>query len=150
MRSLTRWLPWMLVPLAFAAGVAVEADGPDGVVVALADAPVHVAPSGKARVQLFTPPDPTRRSFLGLLTLEAGAQVPLHRDESEELIYVLEGGGQITIDGRTWPLKPGDAALMPPGSAVEFTGGATATQVLQVFVPGTSAKKYVRWPVQGG
>lgn len=145
---MSRLLPWLLVPVAFLAGLAVDANPPAGGVVSTADATVRVAPSGKARVQIFTPPDPERKSFLGLLTLDPGAKVPLHRDESEELIYVLEGGGQIWIDGRLYSLKPGDAAFMPPGSEVRFEGGATATKVLQVFVPATSARKYVRWTEQ--
>jgi quercetin dioxygenase-like cupin family protein len=145
---LSRLLPWLLVPAAFLAGLAVDANPPAGGVVSTADAPVRVAPSGKARVQIFTPPDPERKSFLGLLTLDPGANVPLHRDESEELIYVLEGGGQIWIDGRLYPLKPGDAAVMPPGSEVRFEGGATVTKVLQIFVPATSARKYIRWKAQ--
>lgn len=147
MPRIDRLVPWTLVPVAFAAGLAVQAQDAGGGVVSSADAPVRVAPSGKARVRTLTPVDPSAPAFLGLLELDADARVPLHRDESAEYIYVLEGGGAITIDGREYPLRPGDAALMPAGAEVSFAGGGAPTKALQVFAPGTSGGKYGGWPV---
>ena len=143
-----RWLPTALIPVAFVAGLTVSAKAPTGAVVSTADAPTRVAPSGKASVTLFTPHDTEGNAFFALLHLDGGAKVPLHKDESEELIYILEGGGEIWIDGAAHTVGPGHAVIMPPNAEVRFEGGAAPTKVLQVFAPATSAAKYAGWTTQ--
>jgi quercetin dioxygenase-like cupin family protein len=108
----------------------------------------RVAPPGSARVHMLAPD--AQSAFVGLLEIDAGGQVPEHRDESEEFVYFLEGGGTITVDGRQHTVAVGDLVYMPAGAAVSFQAtDAGATKVLQIFAPPTSAEKYDRWQPEG-
>jgi quercetin dioxygenase-like cupin family protein len=50
-----------------------------------------------------------------LCATEAGGTVGEHIHSYEESFYVLEGRPQLTIDGRTWALRPGECGLVPVG-----------------------------------
>jgi len=50
-------------------------------------------------------------------TYEAGRMLPAHKhDNTEELIYVLSGYGEIHIEASTEPIKAGSAIFLPRGS----------------------------------
>jgi mannose-6-phosphate isomerase-like protein (cupin superfamily) len=53
---------------------------------------------------------------------------------SEEIYFVLEGEGDVEIDGEVRRLRPGDAALIPPGAWHEITA-ASALRFLCCCVP---------------
>lgn len=133
----------------FLAGTLLGADTVrKGGVVSLATAPERVHTSGKARVKTLS--QPGAQAFVAVLELDAGGRVPVHRDESDEFVYVLEGGGALTMDGVVHEIKPGDLVTMPSGEEVQFQAVAdTPTRVLQVFAPGTSAAKYDSWTPGG-
>lgn len=60
---------------------------------------------------------PVRNQSLAEATVEAGASTERHyHRESEELYYVLEGEGEMELDGERAPVGPGDAVLIPPGA----------------------------------
>ena len=84
-------------------------------------------------------------AYLGKLWLAPGGKVPLHRDSSEEYLYVVSGGGELTMDGQKYVLKAGHAVYMPAGAEVTFQNGAEPLVVLQVFAGPDSAKKYRKW-----
>ena len=106
--------------------------------------PVKQAPPGTARVHLLAAD--AQSAFVGLLEIDAGAQVPEHQDESEEFVYVLNGGGEITVDGQTHSVQSGDLVYMPANATVSFVASEDGpTQVLQIFAPATSAAKYNAW-----
>ncbi|HEY3479853.1 MAG TPA: cupin domain-containing protein [Streptomyces sp.] len=48
----------------------------------------------------------------------AGTSGPPHRVSREEVFLVLSGSLELTIDGETRPLGPGDAAVAGPGSSI--------------------------------
>ncbi len=49
--------------------------------------------------------------------MEAGAYAGLHtQPEQHELLYILEGAGRFTIDGKSFDVKQGDALLAPAGA----------------------------------
>ena len=52
----------------------------------------------------------------------AGWGVHSHGDDGpqEEIIYCLEGTGNVTVDGRDVPMSSGDAVLLPHGSTHGF------------------------------
>lgn len=116
-------------------------------VVHLSEARTLVAPSGKARVHILAGAGQgTQSAFLGVLDVDPGAGVPKHRDPTEEYIYVLEGGGEITIDGRAFPLRAGSAVFMPADAEVSFQAmEGTPTRVVQVFAPRGPETKYDGW-----
>jgi quercetin dioxygenase-like cupin family protein len=50
--------------------------------------------------------------------LPPGAQGPTHRVSREEVFLLLSGRLELSIDGETRTLTPGDAAVAPPGSSI--------------------------------
>ena len=53
--------------------------------------------------------------------LPAGTAGPPHRISREEVFLVLSGRVDLTIDGETRSLDPGDVAIAPPGSSLEVS-----------------------------
>lgn len=141
-RSMT-FLVWACL---FAAGPALGTESiptvKQGIVTTSGKRTVKIAPSGKASIEILHRGD---GAFLGLLTLQAGAKVPVHRDHSEEHVYVLEGGGVIILGGKRMQIKKGDSVLMPPGLEVSFENGPATLLVMQIFAGPKSAEKYDSW-----
>ena len=137
----------LLSTLLFSASTAIAADRPPGHVQSVGTAPVRSVPSGKATVRILAAPDhgETQNAFLAVLELAPGAAVPEHADATEEYIYVLEGGGKLTIDGVVHTLTVGDAVFMPAHAVVTYQNGDVASKVLQVFAGPAPAAKYDKW-----
>lgn len=114
------------------------------VVVKSAEVGKQVAPTGKADVRVLAT---GKEAFMGLLRMDAGAQVPMHRDKDEEYIYILEGEGTMTIDFIEYEVGPGTAIYMPKNAQVKFANGDREMVALQVFAGPDSAKKYDKWKV---
>jgi quercetin dioxygenase-like cupin family protein len=136
--------------ISFAAGiligtVATAASGSKGQVIR--NAASKTAPSGKAKaIPLIHKGMGAESAYMGLLEMEAGTKVPVHRDPTEEYIYVLAGGGTVTIDGEAHIAYQGDAIFMPANAEVSFVSSEKGeTHVLQVFAPGGPESKYDSW-----
>jgi quercetin dioxygenase-like cupin family protein len=91
---------------------------------------------------------PTREIFPGIrarvvhsgrtsqswVELDAGRSFPEHRHPHEQTVNVLEGELELTCDGTTYRLTPGQVFVIPPEAA--HAGCAlTACRVLDVFAP---------------
>ena len=64
----------------------------------------------------------TAAQSLAEASLAAGQSTQRHyHAASEEIYFVLEGEGDVEIDGEVRRLRPGDAALIPPGAWHEIT-----------------------------
>jgi len=50
-------------------------------------------------------------------TLKAGSSIGYHLQESDEVYYILEGTGEMQMNGDSFPVKAGDAILTRPGSS---------------------------------
>lgn len=111
-------------------------------VVTLSELPTMAPPSGKARIRHLAR---GHNAYLGHLWIAAGAGVPLHRDPTEEYLYVIEGGGLLTMDGIEYELQPGSAVFMPANIQVQFVNGDVPTKLFQVFAGPKSADKYRAW-----
>ena len=60
---------------------------------------------------------PVANQSLAEATLEPGQATERHyHADSEEIYFILEGGGEMEIDGERATVMPGDAILIPPGS----------------------------------
>ena len=58
-------------------------------------------------------------------TLPAGGSTRRHRHpRSEELYVLLEGRGEMEVDGERRRVAPGDAVLIPPGARHQITASA--------------------------
>ncbi|MFT7580058.1 MAG: quercetin dioxygenase-like cupin family protein [Myxococcota bacterium] len=129
------------IPGATANAPIVESAVPSSVVT-LAEAPVRVAPSGKADIRILAQ---GKHAFVGMLRMDAGGKVPTHQDVSEEYIYVIAGSGELTIDGATTVIGPGSMVFMPAGATVSYANGDAPLVALQIFANPESAKKYGGW-----
>ncbi|MEO1270018.1 MAG: cupin domain-containing protein [Myxococcota bacterium] len=113
-----------------------------GKVITAKDAPIRYAPNGKAEVALYAT---GREAFVGVLAMAPGAGVPMHRDPTEEFIYIMEGGGTITIDGEQFDAQAGNVIYMPAGSEVQFANGPRPLKALQIFANPGPETKYDAW-----
>lgn len=50
-----------------------------------------------------------------LFAFEAGEEISTHASGGDALVYVLDGGGVITIDDTTYTPKAGECIVMPAG-----------------------------------
>jgi mannose-6-phosphate isomerase-like protein (cupin superfamily) len=63
-----------------------------------------------------------RNQSLAEAELTAGQATSRHyHAETEEIYVVLEGTGEMEIDGERRPVEPGDAVLIPPGAWHQIT-----------------------------
>ena len=79
--------------------------------------------------------------------MKPGTAIPKHRDPTEEYIYILEGSGEITIEGKPHKVTAGQAIYMPAQAEVSFVNGDKPLVGLQVFAGPESAEKYLKWPI---
>ena len=49
--------------------------------------------------------------------LHPGAAIGYHLQETDEVYYMINGSGQMTINGKAFPVKAGDAVLTRAGSS---------------------------------
>src|SRR5262249_45689119 len=55
------------------------------------------------------------------------ATTPHHHPKTEEIYYILEGTGEMTIAGETRAVGPGDAIAIPPGLRHTISNSGTCT-----------------------
>ncbi len=66
--------------------------------------------------------------------VEEGATVPEHNHVHEQIMHVVEGTFEFTVDGNTDVYKPGDVVVIP--SNVPHSGKAlTPCRLMDVFSP---------------
>lgn len=143
MRALVVALMWCAGCASTAAPTPVpHGPAPSAAVVTASERPARRSPSGSAMATELVRGE---HAYVALMRLDPGARIPAHQDESEEYLYVLEGGGEITIDGRVWTIAPGMAVFMPSMATVSYVNGPAASVVVQVFADPRSAAKYEAW-----
>ncbi|MFD2286386.1 cupin domain-containing protein [Pedobacter petrophilus] len=49
--------------------------------------------------------------------LKPGSSIGYHLQQEDEIYYVVSGSGKMQMNGKTFPVKPGDAILTRPGSS---------------------------------
>jgi len=49
--------------------------------------------------------------------LKPGSSIGYHLQKEDEIYYVLSGNGKMQMNGKSFPVKPGDAILTRPGSS---------------------------------
>lgn len=76
------------------------------------------------------------------------AHAPGHvHDVEEEVIYCLEGEGQIVVDGQPEPIRPGTFMAVPPGllHSINNTGDKTI-KLVYLFSPKCKIGQYPNVP----
>jgi mannose-6-phosphate isomerase-like protein (cupin superfamily) len=77
-----------------------------------------------------------RNQSLAEATLVPGQATERHyHAESEEIYYLLDGGGTMELDGEERVVGPGDAILIPPGARHTITAGAGGARFLCCCAP---------------
>ncbi len=63
--------------------------------------------------------------FLAIAWLAPGKTIEPHRDPMEEIYFISDGEGEMTVDEETRAVRPGDAVWIPTGAshALRNTGG---------------------------
>jgi quercetin dioxygenase-like cupin family protein len=74
-----------------------------------------------------------------IVVLEEGEAPPRHRhDDTEQVFYVLEGRGILTVgdDDRSHPVEAGNVVLIPPGAwhSIRAAGGTLRYLAIDCFV----------------
>lgn len=114
------------------------------------EAETFVSPSGSTRVDLMLNETsaPGTPAAMSVLTMQPGAAVPEHlHDGAAEILYVMHGGGTVTIGGVEQTLAVGSVVYIPADtlhSYVNDTG--THTKVVQVYVGPGSEARFRDWP----
>ena len=67
-------------------------------------------------------------------SLEPAAEVPAHAHVHEQVVNVLAGTLELTLDGNVKRLRPNDVVLVPP-NATHSARAVTYCRVLDVFYP---------------
>lgn len=49
--------------------------------------------------------------------LRPGSSIGYHLQEKDEIYYILEGEGEMSMNGKIFPVKAGDAVLTRPGNS---------------------------------
>ena len=76
----------------------------------------------------------TQNMSLAFWEVEKGAKVPEHAHINEQVMQVLEGKFEFTLDGNTNTYEPGDLVIIPPN--VPHSGRAlTPCKLMDVFSP---------------
>ena len=77
-----------------------------------------------------------RNQSLAEATLEPGQATERHyHGESEEIYFLLEGGGTMELDGEVREVGPGDAILIPPGAWHTLRAGPAGARLLCCCAP---------------
>lgn len=66
--------------------------------------------------------------------VDAGAIMPEHSHEHQQVAHVLKGSFELTVNGETALLEPGKVAVIPP-FAIHGGRALTNCQLLDVFNP---------------
>lgn len=132
----------LATPLAASSASGTRTNAPALLFGRLADAKTFTRPNGSVRLTLD--PALTKRPELSVavLSLDAGAAVPLHQHAAEtELLYLLEGAGTMTVAGAEVPVTATSAVQVPPGVPHSFTATAPV-RAIQLYTPGGPEQRF--------
>ncbi len=59
-----------------------------------------------------------------------GGHSPRHRHDYEHEVFVVEGGGEVLLEGSYRPIKPGDVVLVPAEEEHQFRAGEKGLRFL--------------------
>ncbi len=78
----------------------------------------------------------TALQSLAEASLEPGTATQRHyHARSEEIYLIVEGGGELEVDGERREVAAGDAVLIPPKAWHELTAGRSGVRLLCCCVP---------------
>jgi mannose-6-phosphate isomerase-like protein (cupin superfamily) len=107
------------------------------IVRSLDDAEAFTTADGSTiRELLGLPTAPVRNQSLAEATLEPGQATERHyHAEAEEIYYLVEGTGDLELDGERRQVGVGDAVLIPPGAWHQIRAGEQRLRFLCCCAP---------------
>ncbi len=113
-----------------------------------ADVIPHVLGKGSAFVQVLLHRDNGLASAaLSRIRAKAGWEIPSHRHaDADEILYVLDGGGSLTVSGRTRPVSEDMAIWIPRGEEHSFVIGKEGFLAIQIYAPGGPEQRFLKAP----
>jgi mannose-6-phosphate isomerase-like protein (cupin superfamily) len=98
--------------------------------------PFTTADGSTIRELLGLPTAPVRNQSLAEATLAPGQATERHyHAESEEFYYVVEGSGEMELDGDRRRVAVGDAVLIPPGARHQIRADTEGLRFLCCCAP---------------
>jgi quercetin dioxygenase-like cupin family protein len=99
---------------------------------------------GNARI-LLEPQDTGSQAFaLDVVEFSGGVEVPRHQhDGSDEVLYVVAGGGTLSVGSETYPFAAEDAIHLPTGQphGAKMSGG-DKTIAIQFYAPAGPEQRF--------
>ena len=68
-------------------------------------------------------------------TLKPGSSIGYHLQKEDEIYYIISGTGEMKMNGKVFPVKPGDAILTRPGSSHGLTPNKDQELTLIIVYP---------------
>jgi quercetin dioxygenase-like cupin family protein len=103
---------------------------------------------GKGHVKILFDKDAAGdgAAYVGLLRFDGGAAVPEHAHAAEaEILYVVDGSGDMTVNGEAVPVEAGMAVYIPPGAKHQFKTDKGVTAV-QFYTPSGPEQRFKQAP----
>ena len=98
--------------------------------------PFTTADGSTIRELLGLPTAPVRNQSLAEASLGPGQATERHyHAESEEIYFVVEGAGEMELDGERRRVDVGDAVLIPPGARHQIRADADGLRFLCCCAP---------------
>ena len=98
--------------------------------------PFTTADGSTIRELLGLPTAPVRNQSLAEASLEPGQATERHyHAESEEIYFVVQGAGEMELDGERRRVDVGDAVLIPPGARHQIRADADGLRFLCCCAP---------------
>ncbi len=112
------------------------------------DQPVRTLDGGRAEVQLLLDRSSGIASAsLSRIKAKPGYTIKEHRHaDSEELIFVLRGGGTMTLGKHRVALEEDMALWVPRGKVHSFVAGPEGFEAIQVYAPGGPEERFKARP----
>ena len=66
--------------------------------------------------------------------IDAGAALPDHKHPHEQVVNIIEGDFELTVDGEPRIIKPGDVVIIP-GNVSHSGKAITDSRIIDVFYP---------------
>jgi quercetin dioxygenase-like cupin family protein len=109
------------------------------------EAPPLPVAEGKitARILLDAQSVGATEAALSTLEITAGTAIPPHvHPGAAEVLYLLEGEGELVASSHRERVGPGDAILLPAGVPHSFTAGAKPVRIVQLYAPGGPEQRF--------
>ncbi len=102
----------------------------------------HFSLPGLVHQTLASYKDGLQNTEVWMQTVEPGGETPVHYHDCEEVIVILRGSGQLSIDGKVIEFGPDSTLIIPPDIVHQLANSGTEEIVLIASLSSTPAKVF--------